>query len=199
MHRCLAAVAGTVLLAACAPRAERPVPAYPLMDGRCDEFPAIAQAQYAVEEGITLYQFQDRHYVWFCYTIPEGDFGTMDLHVAAPGLEAPLNLHVSAQLGEWRVDRPEDAPLNPQSDRWWNHHGWTGYWTGFNGFETRADEPGQSPRFRRHPGREVQLDKRRFGRGEWHWSIEVNGITGADGKRRTLRYPDHGELRLSVD
>lgn len=173
--------------------------AYPLMDGRCDEFPAIAEARYAVAEGVTLYQFQDHHYVWFCYTIPSGDFGTMDLQVSAPGLEAPLNLHVSAQLGEWRADRPQDAPPDPQSERWWNHREWTGFWTGFNGFEVRPGQSGQSPRFKTHPGREVQLDKRRFGRGEWRWSIEIRGITGVDGQKRTLHYPERGEARLDVD
>lgn len=186
-------------LGACVHGGPRRDVAYPLMDGRCDEFPAIAQTRYVVAEGITLYQFQDPHYVWFCYTIPEGDFGTMDLHVAAPGLVAPLNLHVSAQLGEWRVDRPDEAPTHPQSDLWWNHRGWSGYWTGFNGLEARADAQEPSPRFRRHPGREVQLDKRRFGRGAWRWSIEIHGITGADGKPRRLRYPEHGDLHLSVD
>ena len=186
-------------LGACAHSRPHGELAYPLMDGRCDEFPSIAQARHEIAEGVTLYQFQDRHYVWFCYTIPEGNFGTMDMQVSAPALEAPLNLHVSAQLGEWRVDRPGDAPADPQSERWWNHHGWSGFWTGFNGFEKRPGRDGESPRFRTHPGREIQLDKRRFGRGEWRWSIEIRGIPSVDGQPRTLRYPDRGESRLEVD
>lgn len=203
MRRRLAAVAGTVLLAACAPHAERPaMPVYPMLDGDCAEFRELAQAHFAVGEGVTLYQYQDHHYVWFCYTIPKDSFGTTDLRIEAPAPGEPLNLHVSAQLGEWPANRPDLAPVTPDSDRWWNHRGWTGYWTGFNGFDTRPDKDGKAGktlRFARLAGREIQLDKRRFGRGEWRWRIEIRAIMGADGKSRDLHFPAQGDVTLMVD
>ena len=96
-------------------------PGYPLLDGDCGEYAALAQAKHRVSDDVALYVFQDHDYVWFCYTLPANSFGMADLTVAAPALKKPLNLHVSAQLGEWPADEPDAAPASPDSPQWWNH------------------------------------------------------------------------------
>lgn len=196
-------IAGLWLLAATASAAQsRQTPAYPLLDGACDEYPALAQAKYEVSDDITLYLFQDRDYVWLCYTLPENSFGMADLVVDAPALDAPLNLHVSAQLGEWPAGKPEAAPASADSAQWWNHRGWTGATVRFNGAKAELDDAGK-PRvdynFRLSPARELQLSKQRFGRGQWRWHIDIRNVADGKGGQASLRFPKQGEQALKVD
>ena len=175
---------------------------YPLLDGVCDEYPALAHARHRIADDVDLYLFQDRDYVWLCYTLPPDSFGMADLTLAAPGLEAPLNLHVSAQLGEWPANRPEAAPAGPDSPLWWNHRGWSGTTVPFNGAKASLDAAGKPKvdyNFRRTRGRELQLSKARFGRGEWRWHIDIRNVADGKGGQRAFRFPETGERTLKVD
>lgn len=177
-------------------------PGYPLLDGACDEYPALAQSKYRIADDVDLYLFQDRDYVWLCYTLPENSFGMTDLTVDAPGLAKALNLHVSAQLGEWPAEEPDAAPPSPDSPKWWNHRGWSGTTVPFNGASASLDETGKPKvdyNFRRTRTREMQLSKARFGRGEWRWRIEIRNVADGKGGQRSLRFPEKGSRTLEAD
>lgn len=180
----------------------RTSPAYPLLDGACDEYPALAQAAYEVADHVMLYVFQDRDYVWLCYTLPENSFGMADLTLAAPALGEKINLHVSAQLGEWPADKPGAAPSGADSAQWWNHRGWSGTTVRFNGAKIgsgAAGKPVVDYNFRLSPARELQLSKQRFGRGEWRWHIDIRNVADGRGGQKSLRFPASGEQVLQAD
>lgn len=94
-------------------------------------------------EGIVVQMFQDEAYVWLCYPVPEDSYGTLDLVVDAPGLDEPVNLHVSAQLGEWRAGHRDEAPQGADSDAWWRVEGWWSNAVFWNG--TRETDDGPRP------------------------------------------------------
>lgn len=177
-------------------------PAYPLLDGACGEYPALAHSKHRIADDVDLYVFQDRDYVWLCYTLPENSFGMADLTVAASGLDKPLNLHVSAQLGEWPAGEPDAAPASADSPKWWNQRGWSGTTVPFNGASVSLDEAGEPKvdyNFRRTRGRELQLSKARFGRGEWRWHIDIRNVADGKGGQRAFRFPKTGERALTAD
>lgn len=183
-----------VVLGACATAPPRqpppPAPAYPLLDGRCDEYAALGAARHAVVPGVDLFVFQDAHYVWLCYTLPADTFGALDLVLAAPTLAAPLNLHVSAQLGEWPAGDPAATPKDASSAAWWNQRGWSALPVPFNG-----TKPDGAIQFRPTPGRELQLGKVRFGRGAWTLRLRIYGV-GANGGEAS--FPVSGDHPLAV-
>jgi hypothetical protein len=141
---------------------------------------------------VTLYAYQDKDYVWLCYSVPDGSFGSLDLKIETAALAKPLNLHVSAQLGEWFAD--EAPPADAESPRWWNHHGWTAYWVRFNGLD--ANEKPARARFRLGGARELQLSRNRFGAGEWWLVFDLNGVRSPHATQGHLRYPVDGTYRV---
>lgn len=165
-------------------------PGYPLLDGRCDEYGALAAERHHVASGVDLFVFQDRDYVWLCYTLPADVFGALDLVLTAPGLAVPTNLHVSAQLGEWPAGDPAAAPKDPSSSQWWNQRGWSALPIPFNGMH-----PDGKIKFRPTPGRELQLGKARFGRATWKLRLQIYGV-GSDG--RDAYFPASGDHVLAV-
>lgn len=163
----------------------------PMIDGRCDEYSGKNASQVKMDEAVTLHIYQDKHFVWLCYNYPEGSFGTLDMRIEAPGLEEALNLHISAQLGEWPADKPDQAPTKGDSPMWWNHKGWTANEVWFNGYRMRETEKGeeQVANWRNAPAREMQLSKKHFGQGEWKLRFKIYAIQGKDDKRYELVYP----------
>lgn len=168
-----------------------PSEAPPLVDGRCSEYAGLNAEVIQIDEAVMLRIYQDRHFVWLCYTYPEGSFGTLDLTVDSPALEAALNLHVSAQLGDWPAAKPELAPKEGNSEEWWNHTGWTANEVWFNGYRMRESENGeeQVANWRNAPARELQLSKAHFGRGDWKLRFDISAIQGQDGSRYSITYP----------
>jgi hypothetical protein len=168
----------------------------PLVDGSCSEYASLKATRHAVSKDVDLHIYQDRHFVWLCYTYPEGSFATADLKLTSPALTFPINLHVSAQLGEWPVGRTEFEPKSAESDLWWNATGWTANPVWVNGM----DRSGATPRYRfkNAKAREFQLSKQRFGRGTWSFSIEIRRINGPDGKPYDVTFPTTGTHTLKV-
>ncbi|AKS42554.1 hypothetical protein [Wenzhouxiangella marina] len=160
---------------------------YPLLDGRCDEYRSIGAHVIAESDTISVLLFQDADYVWLCYTLPGDSYGTLDLEVDSPGLADPLNLHVSAQLGEWRVDHPEEVPQSAASDRWWKVHGWWSNVVSWNG--TRETDDGPRQNFQPSEGRELQLSKARFGRGAWRLRFAIGSLRNADAEMTQIVLP----------
>lgn len=197
-----AAQAALLLAAlACAPSPPAPDPAVPLaaplavplVDGDCGEYAALGAAPVAMAPGVDLFAYQDPHHVWLCFTVPPGGFGILDLRIEAPALAEALNLHVSAQLGEWPADRPEAAPANALDERWWNVHGWTANPLRFRGVD-RTEEAAQA-QFESAPARELQLGKARFGRGEWRLGFSILAVRPeGDGAFGDVEFPAGGAL-----
>ena len=159
---------------------------YPLLDGVCDEYSQLESRVYELPHGVQLNLVQDADYVWLCYSLPPESYGTLDLRIETPALEDPLNLHVSAQLGEWRADHPDEAPVGPSSDIWWRIEGWSANSVRING--TRETPQGPRPHFLADVGRELQLSKSRFGRGEWRLRFEIRNVQ-VGGEDVTILYP----------
>ncbi len=175
-------------------------PGYPLLDGLCTEYPRLAAKSFKVSDTVTLYIFQDNSYVWMCYTLPTGSFGTVDVRLQTPALSAAINLHVSAQLGEWPADKPDEAPQTSDSSKWWQIVGWTANAMRLNGMVDGENE--RRPNFLPAEGREFQLAKSRFGRGDWHLRFQIRAVAGAgdDGKPGSLWFPSKDSLlELEVD
>lgn len=164
----------------------------PMLDGRCDDHIEIAQT-IAAGPDITLYLRPTRDHVWICFTAPEGSFATVDVEVETPALGKALNLHASAQLGEWDLSDPEAAPKTPTDERWWKISGWTGT---TNRFRPAAD--GQRLEFLPAAARELQISKARFGRGEWRIKLKIAGLKEGDGTRGRLSWPTTGRYTLKV-
>lgn len=159
----------------------------PMVDGDCGEYAALGAQRETIVDGVTLHVHQDRDHVWLCYTVPDGSFGLLDLRIESDALPEPVNVHVSAKLGEWPADRPELAPQGPDSPLWWNHRGWTAHWIAYDGVDRDAAPP--RPRWRLGGAREVQLFRARFGAGEWRLAFDIQRIRGADGTDSNVRFP----------
>jgi hypothetical protein len=173
-------------------------PAYPLLDGRCGEYATLNAPVIASQGPIEVRMFQDQDYVWLCYDLPADSYGTLDLSVDSPGLDEPLNLHVSAQLGEWRAEHPDEAPQKGDSELWWQIDGWWSNVVSFNG--TKDTDEGRRTNFRPSTARELQLSKQRFGRGEWRLVFDIRAIRDDDGNMTTMRIPkeDSESMRLQI-
>lgn len=168
-----------------------------VFDESCSEYPSLGAEAIALPHGMTLYQHQDDQSVWFCLTLPEDSFGMIELTVDAPGLDSPLMIHVSAQLGEWPVDQPDLAPPNARSDRWWNQQGWYANAARFNG-EDEVDGKSQV-RFIPSPARELQLQTSRFGKGLWKTHWDIRGIRTAEGGSASILWPSPEDSTASHD
>jgi hypothetical protein len=172
-------------------------PAYPLLDGRCDEYQRVGAEVVAKDDTISVLLFQDADYVWLCYALPKESYGTLDLLVDSPGLAEPINLHVSAQLGEWRADYPDEAPEVSNSDSWWKVHGWWSNAASWNGM--RETDDGPRSKFQSSEGRELQLSKARFGRGTWRLNFSIGAVRDADGEMHQIVLPSEENGRVVVE
>ncbi len=160
----------------------------PIVDGVANEYEALGAERIPLNNDVILYIYQDDHYVWLSYTYPEGSYGTCDLTLDTSELTEPINLHVSAQLGEWPANDPEAAPQNPESELWWDTGGWTANPVWINGM----DKSGETPRYRFKNGeaRELQLSKEHFGRGTWQLTFEIRAVRNSEGEMYSIIFPE---------
>ena len=170
---------------------------YPLLDGRCDEYRPIGAEVIAESDELAVLFFQDEDYVWLCYTLPDRSYGTLDLVVDSPALAGPVNLHVSAQLGEWQVDQPDERPGVADSDRWWNVNGWWSNAVAWNGM--RETDQATRPNFQASHGRELQMSKTRFGRGTWRLSFSIDSVRDANAGMKRVVLPPEGKAPIVVE
>jgi len=182
-----------LLLAAAVLAAQGAVGAEPMLDGDCSDHKAAVQA-IPVRPGVDLFIRDTADHVWLCFTAPPESFATADVELQSPGLTTPLNLHASAQLGEWNSLDPSAAPERPTDERWWKISGWTGTTNRF-----RPAGNGQRLEFFPAPARELQMSKARFGRGEWRIKLRIAGLKDGNGTRGEISWPADGRAyRLSV-
>ena len=172
-------------------------PKPPLVDGSIDDFKALGVEPITIGYGVNLYLYQDQHYVWVAYDYPESSFGTIDLQLVAPALEDTINLHVSAQIGEWMVEEGTPRPENPESGLWWNHKGWYANEVWINGMDTTGGKTNY--RFKNAPAREIQLSKERFGRGTWNFKMNIRAIRTPGGFSSSTFPKDDTFYSLTID
>lgn len=99
-----------------------------------------------------------------------------DARHADDTLAEPVNLHVSAQLGEWPAS--QESPEGPSSTDWWQIDGWYGVPARFNGYQEGNN--GRRARFLAMQGLELVIGKERFGIGDWSLRFNLGGL-GDDG------------------
>lgn len=173
------------------------VPA-PLIDGKYDDYLALGVEPKAIYEGVDLYIYQNEHYVWIAYSMPEGSYGTLDMHIKTDEVGDYLNLHVSGQVGEWYLNDSTSSPDSPESDKWWNMKGWNSNVVWPNGMDRNGDD--FRYRFKLANARELQLSKARFGRGNWKINMSIGSIKTKDGSYTRFVYPsEKGFFTLRVD
>ncbi|MEP1033039.1 hypothetical protein [Ekhidna sp.] len=167
----------------------------PLVDGNIDDFLQLGIEPIALAEGTKLYFYQNDHYVWIAYDYPEGSYGTLDLKLLTPNLTDTINLHVSAQLGEWLLKEGAPKPDNSVSELWWNHEGWYANEVWMNGLDRSEDEV--NPNWRNGKAREIQISKVRFGKGEWKLQLNIRAIQTPDGFTG-ITFPEEGMHLLNA-
>ncbi|MCB1552824.1 MAG: hypothetical protein KDJ14_03365 [Xanthomonadales bacterium] len=164
----------------------------PLLDGDCGDHRDAGVVPRILAQSVELYVHEYAGQLWLCATLAPGDLGTVDVQLVTPRYPRGINLHVSAQLGEWPLDRPDDAPTGANDARWWNHRGWSGSTLRFHGME---DVDGQRrPRLLPGRARELQIDVARFGAGTWNLLLRFQQLGG----REELIYPDAGDEPLMI-
>lgn len=165
---------------------------HPMVDGKNLEYATLNVTPISLEENVNLYIFQNDHYVWISYDYPEGSYGTLDMKIQTDKIPSLLNLHVSSQLGEWKIGNDDDIPSNPNSDLWWDIHGWTANNLWVNGIDTTSYD---TPEFKikNTEMREVQLSKERFGTGEWKFKLKINAIMNSEDQLVSVTYPEGRE------
>ncbi|MEP0985655.1 hypothetical protein [Ekhidna sp.] len=174
-------------------QAENPAP--PLVDGSIEDFRRLNVSPIELMSETNLYFYQDKHYVWIAFDYPDGSYGTADIKLLSPKLSDTINLHVSAQLGEWYLTEDSPRPDNPQSDLWWNHSGWYANEVWPNGTDNSGEEP--QPNFKNAKAREIQISKERFGKGEWKIQIEIRAIQTSEGFT-SITFPENDFHQLEV-
>lgn len=152
-----------------------------VLDGRCAEVEWRGSAAVELGAGVVFRAREDGDQVHLCIQPPTDGLGTLDIHLAAPTAGAPVNLHVSAQVGEsvW-------TPAGWSEIVWLNYDRWYGTPVPLANVEAGPE----GPRLRFAPGtaRELTLDKSRFGPLPWRIRIEVRSL-GPD-RQPALVFPD---------
>ncbi|WP_282043047.1 hypothetical protein [Winogradskyella flava] len=170
----------------------------PIVDGFDNEYKSLNTTSLKISDDVTLRVYQNEHFVWLTYNVPEDSYGTMDMVLESPNLTEPINLHVSAQVGEWPANKPELAPQVPESDKWGITKGWTGNPIWLKGLDRSGTEP--QLKFKSAPARELQISKSYFGKGVWKFNLEIRAIKDNDGKSQSLIFPkDDAQFELIVD
>jgi hypothetical protein len=147
-----------------------------LLDTRCEPAEWSDAARVAVSPVVDLLLKQDAESVFLCLTLPEGSYGTLDLYLQPAAADAPWDLHVSAQVGE-----RQRGPAGWPEWQFGNHHGWFSPAVPLRGSE--VVEGHAKLTFTPVAGREVQLERSRFGNGPWRVMLELRALGPAhDGK-----------------
>lgn len=140
-----------------------------LLDTRCEHAEWSDAARVVVSPAVDLLLKQDSESVFLCLTLPEGSYGTLDLYLQTAAGEAPWNLHVSAQVGE----RQRGAAGWPEW-QFGNHRGWFSPAVPLRGAEVVEGRARLT--FTSVAGREVQLERSRFGSGPWRVMLELRSL-----------------------
>lgn len=188
MFKFLTFLVALAVLSSCKNKADSLPP--PMVDGKLDDFKQLKIEPISISENVDLYIYQDDFFVWLGYDYPEGSYGTLDLQIDTDNFEKPINLHVSAQLGEWEVGNESQQPQTSTSDLWWEFKGWTANEVWMNGIDRSGERA--NPKFKNAQAREIQLSKQRFGKGTWKLKFNIRAIKNQDGVLDAINFPEDG-------
>ncbi len=179
MNRLVIAFFGVLAAAAPAHAAiEPPFGAPILMDGKCDDSEWRDAMEAAVAPGHVLRVKRTERYVFMCITYPDDSFGTLEGYVTTARQTTPLNIHVSAKVGD-RLWTEEGWPRF----EWWAAEGWWSNAVRYNSFEDGEQ------RFLGAPAREIQFDLDHFGREDWRIMFDMYYGRRDDGTYDTVPLP----------
>lgn len=155
-----------------------------LLDGECKEPFWKDIAPTVVEQEMKLRFAFDGQFVTICIDLPEASLPSIDMWISTPALARSMRLHSSAQIGQ------AERKTIGWSDaiEWGRNDGWYAPPIPIQGMVVRGNL--RRPLFRTVTQREVQLDTRHFGFGEWRFYLQV---TGVGSKRSRLRFPEADE------
>jgi hypothetical protein len=148
-----------------------------LLDGRCETTEWARAGRLDLGAGATLLVQEDADHVFVCVRGPPGGLNMLDLYLVSDRVATPVDLHVSAQVGERTLTQTGWPDWT-----WRNQAGWYGTPVPFAGMTTDG-----RPDFARDTDRELQLSKARFGALPWRIRVDVQ-FMGADRKLNAL-YP----------
>ena len=89
------------------------------------------------------------------------------------------------------------APKDGASPIWGKVEGWWANVVPFGGLITTPE--GRQVNYKAIPGREMQLSKQRFGRGEWKLVATISDVAVPAGERISVRWPVSGHFTLKVE
>lgn len=156
-----------------------------LLDGHCKEpfWKDIPATPLSNGEGQLKFAF-DGQFVTACIELTEAGLPSLDLWISTPALARSMRLHSSAQVGQ------AERKTIGWSDaiEWGRSDGWYAPPIPIQGMVVRGNL--RRPLFSTVTQREIQLDTRRFGFGEWRFFLQISGVGS---KRGRIRYPDADE------
>ena len=153
-----------------------------LLDGHCKEpfWKDIPPTVLSQGEGQLRIAF-DGQFVTACVELVEAGLPSLDLWISTPALARSLRLHSSAQVGQ-----AERKTIGWSDDiEWGRSDGWYAPPIPIQGMVVRGNL--RRPLFSTVTQREIQLDTRRFGFGEWRFFLQISGVGS---KRGQIRFPD---------
>lgn len=133
-----------------------------LLDGKCADDEWKDAKTIASNQGHSIRIKRSERYLYMCIVYPEDARGTFEGYLVTEKQPTPLNIHVSAKIGdrEWQGDKW------PEWD-WWAAEGW---WSTPQRYNSVAEG---ERRFLSPPAREIQFDLDYFGRTGWKIMFDV--------------------------
>jgi hypothetical protein len=149
-----------------------------LLDGRCTDDEWNDAKTIASNQGHSIRMKRSDRYLFMCITYPEDSLGTIEGYLVSENQPTPLNIHVSAKIGdrEWQGDEWSERV-------WWAAEGW---WS--NPSRYNSVQEGER-RFLRTPEREIQFDLDYFGRTGWKLMFDFYYGRNEDGTYDTVSLP----------
>lgn len=158
--------------------------ARPMLDGRCDD-PAYQDATaHALGDGVGLFAVSDALSFTLCIALPQPGFAALDL-VLEPEVGGPVELHVSARLGE--------RPWTPTVARPWTFEPVSGW---FSPVTPYVAMEGAAPRFRDVSAREIQFDRTQFDASSYGSRVSISALSPSAGERLSAGHA--GDLVLLI-
>ncbi len=141
-----------------------------LLDGKCVDDEWSDAKTVASNQGHSIRIKRSDRYLFMCIIYPENASGTFEGYLVSEKQPIPLNIHVSAKIGdrEWQGDKW------PKWD-WWAAEGWWSTPSRYN-----SAQEGER-RFLRNPAREIQFDLDHFGRSGWKIMFDLYYGQNVDG------------------
>lgn len=154
----------------------------PLLDGQCKESFWKDIPPTVVNKGEMQLRFAfDGQFVTICVELAEAGLPSVDLFISTPALARSMRLHSSAQVGQ-----AERRTIGWADDiEWGRNDGWYAPPIPIQGMVVRGNL--RRPLFATVSQREIQLDTRQFGFGEWRFLLQISGVGS---KRAQIRFPD---------